>query len=178
MRRRLIWKMNGLLGDRLLAAPVTGTRRRCEMFTCLPAAGMISTQMRPVAGGKTLPGAGCLWTQFRPIFVRGRSCRSVRSFSPQVWVVEDPLEVRVYPGKDASFTLYEDDGDTYAYQRGAASSRIPMRWDDRARTLTVGVRAGTFPGMLPTRHLNVVLPDGSRKNVTYTGRTVQVRFTP
>ena len=48
--------------------------------------------------------------------------------------VEDPLEVRVYPGVDASFTLYEDDGDTYAYQKGAAS-RIPLLWDDKARAL-------------------------------------------
>ena len=53
-----------------------------------------------------------------------------------------------------------------------------MRWDDRARTLTVGARTGTFPGMLPTRHLNIVLPDGSRKSVLYTGRAVQARFAP
>ncbi|BDI30386.1 hypothetical protein CCAX7_24370 [Capsulimonas corticalis] len=88
---------------------------------------------------------------------------------------EDPLEVRVYPGADASFTLYEDDGDTYAYQTGA-SSRIPMRWDDRTKTLTVGARAGSFPGMLVARHLNVVLPGGVRKSAVYTGSATQIRL--
>ena len=51
-----------------------------------------------------------------------------------------------------------------------------MRWDDRARTLTVGARAGSFPTMLATRRLIAVLPDGSRKGVTYTGRAARVGF--
>lgn len=89
--------------------------------------------------------------------------------APPVSLVEDPLEVRVYPGTDAAFTLYKDD--TYAYQRGI-SSRIPMLWNDQTRILTVGVRTGAFPGMLTTRHLNVVLPDRSHKSVTYAGRAV------
>jgi hypothetical protein len=80
-------------------------------------------------------------------------------------------------GADAAFTLYEDDGDTYAYQKGIAS-HIPMRWDDRTQTLTVGTRIGAFPGMLSTRHLNVVLPDGYRQSVTYTGKTIQIKRTP
>ena len=89
--------------------------------------------------------------------------------------VEDPLEVRVYPGADAAFTLYEDDGETYAYETGSAS-RIPMHWNDAARTLTLGARTGSFPGMLSTRHLTVVLPDGSHRTLTYMGRAAQVRF--
>ncbi|MGI4790991.1 MAG: DUF5110 domain-containing protein [Janthinobacterium lividum] len=89
--------------------------------------------------------------------------------------MEDPLEIRVYPGADAAFTLYEDDGDTNAYQRGA-SSTIPMHWNDRARTLTVGIRAGSYSGMLSTQHLNIVLPNGTRKSVVYTARAVEVKF--
>ena len=81
----------------------------------------------------------------------------------------------MYPGADASFTLYEDDGDTYGYQKGAAS-RIPMRWDDKSRTLTVGARVGSFPGMLATRHLIVVLPSGAHKSVVYTGQAARMEF--
>ena len=69
----------------------------------------------------------------------------------------DPLEIRVYPGSDAAFTLYEDDGDNYDYERQIAS-RILLRWDEQTRTLTV------LPGV------------GARKEVTYTGEAVQVVF--
>ena len=51
-----------------------------------------------------------------------------------------------------------------------------MHWNDAARTFTLGVRKGAFPGMLLTRHLTVVLPDGSRKAITYTGLAAQAKF--
>ena len=71
----------------------------------------------------------------------------------------DPLEVRVYDGADASFTLYEDDGVSAADATGGASSgsaTIRIAWDDAAETLTVGARAGSFPGMLAARTLHLV----------------------
>lgn len=86
---------------------------------------------------------------------------------------EDPLEVRVYPGADGQFTLYEDAGDNYDYQRGAYS-RIPLRWDDRTRTLFVGQRHGKFPGMLTVRHWHIVLPDGRSRDVLYQGAMLKV----
>ena len=57
-----------------------------------------------------------------------------------------PLQVHIYPGRDAVFTLYEDEGDGYAYERGAFAT-VEMRWDDRARRLTIGERAGSYKGM-------------------------------
>ncbi|MCA1595913.1 MAG: DUF5110 domain-containing protein [Chloroflexi bacterium] len=89
---------------------------------------------------------------------------------------EDPLEVRVYPGVDASFTLYEDDGSTYEYQKGAGSgsSRIVFQWEDRRRVLSIGSRTGSFPGMLTTRHFRAVLPGGVRREVVYDGSAVTV----
>ncbi len=67
----------------------------------------------------------------------------------------DPLEVRVYPGHDADFTLYEDEGDGYAYEKGVYAT-IPLHWNDQAETLTVGDRKGEFPGMLRNRRFHVV----------------------
>ena len=81
---------------------------------------------------------------------------------------EDPLEIRIYPGTDATFTLYEDEGDNYHYEKGAFT-RIPMHWNDRKRTLTMDRRTGSFPGMLTTRHLAIVLPGAAPRQATYTG---------
>ena len=162
-----------LMGDRLLAAPVLALGGARDVY--LPAGHWydFNTSL-PVRGGQTLHLQTTLDTI--PAYVRAGTILPLGPIVQSTSLgAEDPLEVRVYPGSDAAFALYEDDGDTYAYQRGA-SSRIPMRWDDRMRTLTVGARAGAFPGMLSTRHLNIVLPNGSRKSVAYVGRAVQVRF--
>ena len=64
----------------------------------------------------------------------------------------DPIELRVYPGQDGHFDLYEDEGDSYRYEQGARAI-IPLTWDEKARTLTVGGRKGGFPGMFKGAHL-------------------------
>jgi alpha-D-xyloside xylohydrolase len=97
----------------------------------------------------------------------------------------DPITVFVYQGADGRFTLYEDDGVSYGYERGA-SSRIPMRWDEASRTLEIGSRAGGYPGMLAERTFRVVFVsagspvafDASRptdRTVHYIGDRVEVR---
>jgi len=67
----------------------------------------------------------------------------------------DPIELRVYPGADGDFTLYEDENDTYQYEKGKYAT-IPIHWNDSARTLTIGSRKGSFPGMLQNRAFRVV----------------------
>jgi alpha-D-xyloside xylohydrolase len=67
----------------------------------------------------------------------------------------DPIELRVYPGADGSFTLYEDEGDGYAYEKGVFAT-IPISWNEKSRTLVIGDRQGTFPGMLVDRTFRVV----------------------
>ncbi len=69
---------------------------------------------------------------------------------------EDPIELRIYPGADGDFFLYEDENDGYAYEKGAYAT-IPLHWDDATRTLTIGERGGSFPGMLNERTFNVVV---------------------
>jgi alpha-D-xyloside xylohydrolase len=91
----------------------------------------------------------------------------------------------VYAGADGTFTLYEDDGLSYAYEKGA-STRIPIRWDDATRTLTIGRREGSFPGMLAGRTFEVVFVSRTRpvgfsfapradRTVRYRGEAVEVR---
>jgi len=86
----------------------------------------------------------------------------------------DNLDLVVYPGADATFTLYEDEGDNYNYEQGSYTT-IPLTWNDRSRTLTIGRRAGSFPGMPTTRTFRVRIIGGTEKTVTYTGRAVSVK---
>lgn len=82
----------------------------------------------------------------------------------------DDLEVRVYPGADGTFTLYEDDFETYACEKGAYST-IRFDWDDRARRLTVSAPGGgDYPGRLTNRRFRVRLVGGGTKTVDYAGR--------
>lgn len=68
----------------------------------------------------------------------------------------DPIELRVYPGADASFVIYEDENDNYNYEKGVYAT-IPIEWNDAGRKLTIGDRKGSFPGMLESRTFNVVV---------------------
>jgi alpha-D-xyloside xylohydrolase len=68
----------------------------------------------------------------------------------------DPIELRIYPGADGSFTLYEDENDNYDYEKGVRAT-IALRWDDAKRQLTIDARQGSFPGMLKERSFQVVL---------------------
>lgn len=111
-----------------------------------------------------------------PMFVRAGSILPLgpeMQFTAQkVW---DSLELRVYPGSDGSFTLYEDEGDNYNYERGQYTT-ITLTWDDKQRTLTFGERRGSYPGMLQQRQFNVTLPDGTVKTVHYNGNEVNVKL--
>ncbi|MGY0036664.1 DUF5110 domain-containing protein [Pedobacter sp. NJ-S-72] len=67
----------------------------------------------------------------------------------------DPLTLFVYTGKDASFSLYEDEGTNYNYEKGAFSTII-FNYKENTGTLTVEDRKGSFTGMLKTRTINVI----------------------
>jgi len=120
-----------------------------------------------------------------PLYVRAGS---ILPLGPELeWSTEkaaDPIEVRVYRGSDGTFTMYEDENDTYNYEKGAYAT-IPLRWDDAKGILTIGDRQGQFPGMLASRTFRVVFvgenhgvgiapSDTADKVVTYSGKQVTV----
>ncbi len=122
-----------------------------------------------------------------PLFVKAGS---IVPLGPDLQYAEekkaDPLEVRIYPGADAEFTLYEDENDNYNYEKGAYAT-ILMKWNDKARKLTIGKREGEFPGMLKQRTIHIVLVDKNHgtgiepelkpdKTVVYSGKELAVRF--
>lgn len=93
------------------------------------------------------------------------------------------LTIRVYPGRDAAFVLYEDEGDSYGYEHGHYST-IRMEWDDSRRVLTLGERQGGFPGMEPSRRFRIVVADGAAArdgqaggmSVRYEGKALECRL--
>lgn len=68
----------------------------------------------------------------------------------------DTIELRIYPGADGQFTLYEDAGDGYDYEQGAFAT-TKISWKDQTHTLSIGDTKGDFPGRLKKRVFNVVI---------------------
>ncbi len=85
-----------------------------------------------------------------------------------------PVTINIYPGADCDFTIYEDEGDNYNYEKGAFAS-IPLSWNDKKNTLTIGQRQGSFDGMLNTRTFIVKTPKG-KKTVTYKGQKTTIKL--
>lgn len=98
----------------------------------------------------------------------------------------DNLEIRIYPGANGEFTLYEDENDNYNYEKGAYTT-ITLKWDDQSKILTVDKRKGSFKGMLKNRTFNFVLVDTQNgtgdnqeaiftKTIKYNGKAEIVQF--
>ena len=90
--------------------------------------------------------------------------------------VDAPLDVSVYPGADGAFTTYEDDGATFAYQRGDWMG-IDLRWDDRRRRLTLRLANGSRMRAPNSRRIQVRTAGSRDKHdVIFTGAPVDVRL--
>lgn len=102
-----------------------------------------------------------------PLYIKAGT---ILPWGPRVQYAEerkwDNLKLFIYPGKDAEFVLYEDENNNYNYEKGIYST-ITIKWNDRTGVLTIGKRAGEFPGMLKTRSFNItVIKEGKSINIT------------
>ena len=97
-----------------------------------------------------------------------------------------PYEFRVYPSVNTKFTVYEDDNETYAYERGERAT-YDLIWNDTAKNITIGARQGLFPRMIAKRKITVslVTPGSiavsqtaprSVETVVYTGQPIVLKF--
>jgi alpha-D-xyloside xylohydrolase len=118
-----------------------------------------------------------------PLYVKAGS---IIPFGPEVqYATEkkwDNLEIRIYPGANGKFVLYEDENDSYNYEKGAYST-ITFTWDDKSKKLSISDRKGNFSGMLINRKFNIVLVAESkegvastRKQINYTGKKANIKF--
>jgi len=121
-----------------------------------------------------------------PLAVRAGSILPLGPAIEYAGQATDPIELRVYPGADANFTLYEDEGDSYRYQSGAHAT-IPIHWEDASRALTVGDRVGSYPGMPASHTFHVVIVSAGHgvggeataapdKTIQYAGAKAEAKF--
>jgi len=121
-----------------------------------------------------------------PLYVRAGS---ILPLGPEIEYADEkpagPIEVRIYPGADGKFELYQDAGDSYDYEKGAHSI-IPLQWSESTRTLTIGDREGSYPEMPPSMQIKVIwvsVGHGSGvtpvanpdKTIEYTGKALSIQ---
>ncbi|MDE6528333.1 MAG: DUF5110 domain-containing protein, partial [Muribaculaceae bacterium] len=145
-----------MFGPSIMAAPVYkyGARSR---LVYLPAG-----QWYDFHTGKTIDaGKGKTITadapyEHMPLFVRSGAIipmgADIQSTAEET---QQPVTLLVYAGADGKFSLYEDEGTNYNYEKGLFS-RIDISYDDKSSTLTIAPRHGSYPGMKETRNFNVV----------------------
>lgn len=122
-----------------------------------------------------------------PLYIKAGS---ILPIGPAVQYAEekkwDHLEIRIYPGANGKFVLYEDENDNYNYEKGVYAT-ITFDWDDKKKSLTISDRTGNFPGILLSRNFNIVTVSNNKavgentavtadKVVTYTGKKIIVKF--
>lgn len=183
-----VWKIGSefMFGQSILVAPVTESNAR-DKSVYLPAGSVWHNfwDGEQVNGGVWVKQATPI--DRIPLFVKAGSIipwgPKVQYAAEKKW---DNLELRIYPGADATFTLYEDEGDGYDYEKGSYSE-IRFQWNDKDKTLTVSPVKGKFPGMLKDRKFNIVLvsakhgvgvapADKFNTTVQYRGQQLTVRL--
>lgn len=134
-------------------------------------------------GGHTIIAEATLDTM--PIFVKAGS---IVPMGPKIQHTGEnmnaPIVLRVYPGADGSFTLFEDEGDNYNYEKGAFSI-ININWSDKVKQLTFEERKGIFDGMIEVKTFHIVLVSDGRgvgvdetldidKTIYYNGKKLMI----
>lgn len=172
-----------MFGPALLVNPVTELKAT-ERDLYLPAGTWYNFWTGGIKqGGRVLTAQAPLATI--PLYVRAGS---ILPLGPLMQYTnekpDNPIELRIYPGADGAFTLYEDDYHTYGYQKGQFSE-IALRWNDKTQTLTLAARSGKFSGMIEERTFRVICVRAGRgigvaeapsvdRTVTYRGREMSI----
>jgi alpha-D-xyloside xylohydrolase len=112
-----------------------------------------------------------------PLFIREGSILPVGEIIQSTKESQNDLTLYVYEGKNGEFTLYEDEGTNYNYEKGIFST-IRFNYNENTKTLTVGNRQGQYPGMSQTRKFTIKWISKDGKNaaqmVEYSGNSLRV----
>ena len=173
-----------MFGKALLVAPVTEPNaKEWNVYLPEPATWYDFWTGKKFKGGQTVITPAPL--NMIPLFVKAGSIIPMGKFIQYAGQKPlDTLEIRVYKGADARFDLYEDEGDSYNYEKGNYSV-IPFKWNEKSLTLTIGEKQGSYPGNLSKRILNVVFvnesegfgitPGEAKNKVVYTGMETKIK---
>ena len=173
-----------LFGPSILVSPVY-TQGATSRSVYLPAATWYDFWTgEKIAGGQRITADAPLAKL--PLYVRAGS---IVPMGPAMeWSTQkpaDPIELRIYPGADGDFTLYEDENDNYDYTKGQHAT-IALHWNDAEHTLTIGARQGSYPGMAPQHTFRVVVVGkdhgtgigetaSANTTATYSGQAITVK---
>ena len=140
---------------------------------------------KKLSGGQAIDAAAPI--DIMPLYVKAGSI--VPMGKVMEWATqkpEDTIELRIYPGADGSFTLYEDVNDTYNYENGQYAT-FTFKWNNAAKILSITNRKRSFPGMLQKRIFNVVVVNENKgagvaetrqidKVIMYNGKDVNIKL--
>jgi alpha-D-xyloside xylohydrolase len=175
-----------LFGPAIMVTPVT-TAGATTRSVYLPAAGAPWYDFwtgKTAPAGQRVEAAAPVATL--PLFVRPGAIIPLGPFLQySSEKPADPIELRIYRGADGRFTLYEDEGDNYDYEKGKHAT-IPISWNETKQTLEIGKRTGGFPGLLKEHTFNIVwVADGHGAGISaaeppdvvvhYNGKPVRVK---
>lgn len=166
-----------MFGDALMICPVYEYKAR-EREVYLPADNLWYDfyTNAAVEGGQRITAEAPYHRS--PMYVRGGEIVPMGEFVESTAAEQRDLTINIYSGKDAAFTLYEDEGTTYDYETGAYA-RTPMSWNEQERTFRVETREGSYEGMITERELLVRLisKDGVvEHSISYNGEAQEVKF--
>jgi alpha-D-xyloside xylohydrolase len=172
-----------MFGPALMACPVTsaGEMNRSAYLPAGPGWFNFWTGEK-ISAGQHITALSPIETM--PLYVRAGS---IIPYGPDIQYAaqsSDPIELRIYRGADAHFTLYEDENDNYNYEKGVYAT-IPFDWNEAKQTLTIGKQMGKFPGMMKDRTFRIVwvspghgagIPNEEKPDsvVQYTGKTMTI----
>lgn len=169
-----------MFGKAMLVAPVTAPATTWDVYLPKSAGWYDFWTGKKYKGGQTITTDA---PQDKiPVFVKSGSIIPIGKLMQYTSEkTNDSLEIRIYKGADATFTLYEDEGDNYNYEKGKYTL-IPFVWDEKTQKLTIGKLQGSYPNYLGKRIFNIVfVNDGNaggiegaaiRKQVIYHGNRI------
>lgn len=173
-----------MFGQSILVAPVTSTEKKRSLYLPEGAQWVDFWTGDIQQGGQEITREAPV--DMIPLYVKAGSIipvgPSVQYTTEKPW---DDLQIRIYPGADAEFILYEDEADNYNYEKGEYTT-IRMTWNDKNREFTIHPRQGSYAGMLQNRNFRVVVVDKQQglgmdnesctTNIEYTGKKVKTQF--
>jgi alpha-D-xyloside xylohydrolase len=113
-----------------------------------------------LAGGQTIDASAPVETI--PLYIKAGSIIPMGPFLQYATEKPaDPVEIRIYPGADGTFVLYEDENNNYNYEKGVFST-IAFKWNDAKHQLSIDKRKGTFPGISEKRTFQIVIVDNNK----------------
>jgi alpha-D-xyloside xylohydrolase len=125
-------------------------------------------------------------TDYIPVLVKSGSIIPLATIgSSSADSLSSPIELRVFPGNDATFTLYEDNNDGSGYLNGQ-HTRITIDYTEKDKTVSIGSIEGVYSGMIANRIFRIVMVTDSNgigsemaknfKEVNYKGKKVKVNL--